>query len=174
MNIIPNHLKACRLEEMAQTLPRTCADDHNDRYSAGKGEIEMSTFTPGPWEFDDDFDADDDCRYRVVEPKSGLHFVLATTYISGADDIANGGSAEANARLMADAPAMLDALEKAVDHIERNKCQHEDTYRGGAIWEICRECGAKWADDDGGKPEFKWPEYVEQARALIAKHRGGK
>lgn len=28
--------------------------------------------------------------------------------------------------------------------------------------------GAKWADDEGGKPEFKWPKVVERAHAMLA------
>ena len=61
----------------------------------------------------------------------------------------------------------LELLKKLVSEIERNTCEHEETYRGGVIWEICSFCDAKWADDRGGKPEFKWPECVEQARDLI-------
>ena len=52
--------------------------------------------------------------------------------------------------------------------IERQTCAHEETHRGGFLWEICDACGAKWADDEGGKPEFKWPEVVEKARAMLA------
>ena len=52
-------------------------------------------------------------------------------------------------------------------HIEGITCTHESTHRGGAIWEICDDCGDKWADDRGGKPAFKWPECVEKARALL-------
>lgn len=51
--------------------------------------------------------------------------------------------------------------------IERQTCAHEETHRGGFLWEICDSCGAKWADDEGGKPEFKWPKVVEKARAMI-------
>ena len=49
-----------------------------------------------------------------------------------------------------------------------NICSHDETYRGGAIWEICRQCGEKWADDEGGKPEFKWPEWVLRTEKAIA------
>ena len=68
-------------------------------------------------------------------------------------------------------PAMVtDAalIRELVDHIERNTCTHEGTHRGGAIWEVCDSCGARWADDEGGKPEFKWPAVVEKARAILA------
>lgn len=60
-----------------------------------------------------------------------------------------------------------DLMRDLVNHIDRNTCTHEETYRGGAIWEICRHCGAKWADDEGGKPEFSDPVYVEAARAML-------
>ena len=52
--------------------------------------------------------------------------------------------------------------------IERQTCTHEETHRGGFVWEICDSCGAKWADDEGGKPEFKWPKVVERAHAMLA------
>lgn len=59
-------------------------------------------------------------------------------------------------------------LGELVRHIERNTCEHTETHRGGAIWEICDSCGMQWADDRGGKPEFKWPECIEKARDLLA------
>lgn len=55
-----------------------------------------------------------------------------------------------------------------VREIERNTCAHEDTHRGGAIWEICNACGEKWADDRGGRPEFQWPDCVERAREWLS------
>lgn len=55
-----------------------------------------------------------------------------------------------------------------VEHIELNTCTHEETHRGGAIWEVCDSCGARWADDEGGRPTFKWPPIVEKARAELA------
>ena len=58
-------------------------------------------------------------------------------------------------------------LEGLVAHIEGITCTHDNTHRGGAIWEICDDCGDKWADDRGGKPAFKWPECVEKAYALL-------
>lgn len=50
---------------------------------------------------------------------------------------------------------------------ERQICTHEETHRGGAIWEICDMCGAKWADDEGGKPEFSWPSEILGARKAL-------
>ncbi len=64
----------------------------------------------------------------------------------------------------------LDLLHDLVSEVERKTCCHEETHRGGAIWEICDSCGAKWADDEGGKPEFAWPESVDKARAFLATH----
>lgn len=55
-------------------------------------------------------------------------------------------------------PALLPALDHAI--------------RGGSIWEICDHCGAKWADDVGGKPMFYEPADVIQARVAIAKAEG--
>lgn len=60
-----------------------------------------------------------------------------------------------------------DMNRKLIAEIERQTCAHEETHRGGFLWEICDSCGAKWADDEGGKPEFKWPKVVEKARAMI-------
>ena len=37
-----NFLAASKLQAAIESLPRTCADDHGDRYSAWNGEIEMS------------------------------------------------------------------------------------------------------------------------------------
>lgn len=42
MNIIPNHLMASRIQAAIECLPRTCEDDHRDRYLAGQGAIEMN------------------------------------------------------------------------------------------------------------------------------------
>lgn len=64
---------------------------------------------------------------------------------------------------------MAEALARALDYIEQQTCPHEETHRGGAIWEICSECGCKWADDRGGKPEFKWPAEYTEGRSLLAK-----
>lgn len=66
-----------------------------------------------------------------------------------------------------DVTVLVEALEDLVSEIESVTCTHDNTHRGGAIWEICEECGCEWADDEGGKPEFSWPESVEKAQALI-------
>ena len=70
---------------------------------------------------------------------------------------------------------LLEALKHLLTYAEQQICMHEETHRGGAIWEICDMCGAEWADDRGGKPEFQWPAEVEAARAAIAAaQEGGK
>lgn len=60
------------------------------------------------------------------------------------------------------------ALAALLARDEANTCRHEDTYRGGALWEICRQCGAKWADDEGGRPAWQDPPEWEAARAVLA------
>jgi hypothetical protein len=47
----------------------------------------------------------------------------------------------------------LQHLKKVLTHAEQNTCLHEETHRGGVLWEICDSCGMKWADDKGGKPK---------------------
>ena len=42
---------------------------------------------------------------------------------------------------------------------------------GGVLWEICG-CGAMWADDKGGKPEWKDPVEWVSARAALSKAKG--
>ena len=64
--------------------------------------------------------------------------------------------------------AVMEVIAGLVYEVERNVCTHEETHRGGFLWEICDMCGARWADDMGGKPEFKWPEIVEKARDRLA------
>lgn len=56
-------------------------------------------------------------------------------------------------------------------HIEKNTCFHLNTHRGGVLWEICDDCGAQWADDEGGKPKFKAPDCVKKAKAYFKKHK---
>jgi len=65
----------------------------------------------------------------------------------------------------------LDALVAVLTRDERNTCQHESTHRGGTIWEICDDCGAKWADDMGGRPKWKDPSEWGAANAVIAELR---
>lgn len=82
--------------------------------------------------------------------------------------------------IIADMQEEIDALRKSnknliksLDSVLRiatlNICSHDETHRGGFIWEICDQCGASWADDKGGKPEFAYPKEIEKAYSLIAK-----
>jgi len=69
--------------------------------------------------------------------------------------------------LVAENERFREALRALLKYAEFNICQHENTHRGGAIWEICSDCGAKWADDEGGKPIFVEPEEITKARAAL-------
>jgi len=62
---------------------------------------------------------------------------------------------------------IISVLKKLRDEVEIRICTHEDTYRGGVIWEICSQCGDKWADDEGGRPENKLPSILDDADNLI-------
>ena len=44
--------------------------------------------------------------------------------------------------------ALFCALRDVTDLADRNTCRHEETHRGGVLWEICDMCGAKWAKPD--------------------------
>jgi len=69
--------------------------------------------------------------------------------------------------LRAENARLREALKNLLDRDERYTCQHEETHRGGFLWEICDCCGAKWADDMGGKTEWKDPpEWVAAHAAL--------
>lgn len=63
---------------------------------------------------------------------------------------------------------LMDALTQLLCWAEKQVCTHEETHRGGAIWEICDSCGAKWADDEGGRPAFAWPKAISEARAVLS------
>jgi hypothetical protein len=69
--------------------------------------------------------------------------------------------------LLDECEKLREALKRLLDRDERNTCQHEDTHRGGFLWEICDSCGAKWADDEGGKPQWRDPPEWIEARAAL-------
>jgi hypothetical protein len=69
--------------------------------------------------------------------------------------------------LKAENARMRKSLKGLLDYSERNTCQHEETHRGGFLWEICDVCGDKWADDMGGKTEWKDPPEWVAARAAL-------
>lgn len=60
-------------------------------------------------------------------------------------------------------------LMSVLEYAECETCLHEDTHRGGAIWEICDSCGFKWADDEGGKPNnaHNYPKVLTDARDFL-------
>ena len=62
---------------------------------------------------------------------------------------------------------LREALKGLLDYSERYTCKHEETHRGGFLWEICDVCGDKWADDMGGKTEWKDPPEWVAARAAL-------
>jgi hypothetical protein len=64
---------------------------------------------------------------------------------------------------------LLAALKSLASFTDGNICRHETTHRGGIIWEICDGCGARWADDRGGKSDACNPASLTAALAIIAK-----
>lgn len=62
-----------------------------------------------------------------------------------------------------------DSLNQMLCQRENDTCQHEETSRGGTIWEICNQCGCKWADDEGGRPEYKTPKDITQGYETLTK-----
>lgn len=92
---------------------------------------------------------------------------LECGYQDGHDEICQFHASNRNQQQSAHVSVPRKLLEELVAHIEDSTCTHDSTHRGGAIWEICDDCGDKWADDRGGKPAFKWPGCVEMARALL-------
>ena len=60
-------------------------------------------------------------------------------------------------------------FESLLIYAEQQVCLHEETHRGGVIWEICDSCGAKWADDEGGKPAdaHDFPKPLRDARDFL-------
>jgi hypothetical protein len=64
---------------------------------------------------------------------------------------------------------IVTVLRAVTDYAAQNTCLHEETYRGGSIWEICSMCGAKWADDEGGKPQdaHELPKCIVDAYELL-------
>jgi Lar family restriction alleviation protein len=62
---------------------------------------------------------------------------------------------------------VTEALRALIDHFDRDTCAHENTHRGGTLWTICGDCGAKWADDEGGFTPYCDPPAVASARAAL-------
>lgn len=63
--------------------------------------------------------------------------------------------------------SMGETIKDLCREVERNTCSHEETHRGGVLWEICDQCGAKWADDEGGKPDYVEPKSITKATEVL-------
>ena len=72
-------------------------------------------------------------------------------------------------KLHVECDALRAALQALLARDKQQTCQHETTFRGGVIWEICEDCGARWADDEGGKPKWTDPPEWIAARAALNK-----
>lgn len=59
------------------------------------------------------------------------------------------------------------ALEKALRIAQRHICRHDELTRGGAIWTICKQCNARWADDRGGFKEDPDLEALERLNEVL-------
>lgn len=64
---------------------------------------------------------------------------------------------------------LLCVFRALTDYAVRNCCLHESTHRGGILWEICDNCGAKWADDEGGMPPEarEHPKEIQEALDIL-------
>lgn len=67
--------------------------------------------------------------------------------------------------------SVMARIKRGLDFGWAQTCMHEETHRGGAIWEICDLCGAKWADDKGGKPAYEHPPELDDAENALAELR---
>ena len=118
----------------------------------------MSAATPGPWHY----------MKGSKGVFAGQKAICTMHGPRGAED----ATRDANTNLVAAAPELLAALDLLLSRNMAETCQHTETHRGGAIWEICDRCGMKWADDMGGKPEWRNPVEWDQAQAAIDKATG--
>ena len=85
-------------------------------------------------------------------------------------DVEHHGDTDRHEKSAQDLNELLRALRNVTDLADRNICRHEETHRGGVLWEICDMCGAKWADDDGGRPDFVEPQAITKAYELLNRH----
>jgi hypothetical protein len=76
----------------------------------------MSKHTPGPWATDE---ADHDAPYQDIKIKAGKHRTVCTVWIDDAPVRDFNAEQAANARLIAAAPDLLEALTKLLDMHER-------------------------------------------------------
>lgn len=144
------------IQAAIECLPATCAEDHSDRYSAGKGEIEMSSDT-GKWQL-----AGEDKTFIYALGPGGTNTFFCHVQSAGPER-ASKAEKEAIAALMAGAPAMLDALKSLLDSIPSLTC------------ESFHHAKKDQHDHDDECPPFeRYLAEAIKARALIAKHRGVK
>jgi hypothetical protein len=62
---------------------------------------------------------------------------------------------------------LVKALESLLKNPNLYPCEHVSTHRGGSIWSICDDCGAKFADDRGGVPKpHTYPSITQAEKAL--------
>lgn len=99
----------------------------------------MSTHTPGPWTTDE---ADHDMPHQDIRIKASKHHTVCTVWIDDAPVRDFNAEQTANARLLAAAPDMLEALQGLLN-------------RPGPIYNLVED-------------ERHWPQIAE-ARAAIAK-----
>lgn len=64
---------------------------------------------------------------------------------------------------------LASALASAVNYAGSQMCLHDETHRAGAIWNVCDQCGAKWADDEL-KPLPKQPPWFPMATYALAEY----
>ena len=69
---------------------------------------------------------------------------------------------------------LAEALREFALYADADICRHESTSRGGVLWEICNDCGMRWADDRGGKPEFELPSPIVEAQEALAAYEASK
>ena len=98
---------------------------------------------------------------------NGIFWVRSKDFDMRWEAATPGESCDEIKRLRAENARLREALKNLLDRDERYTCQHKETHRGGFLWEICDCCGAKWADDMGGKTEWKDPPEWVAARAAL-------
>lgn len=112
----------------------------------------MSGFTPGPWYFSES-DEFGDTRFYVAQKEGAPytpHYSDVATLIAETVSSEMVSIQRANAALISDAPALLDALEECVARWDKKAVLYKDM----------------------NAEKLVEPKHIAQSRALIAKHRG--
>lgn len=116
----------------------------------------MSKFTPGPWSAK----VDETATIRDAQDNQiGIMTHLKTKFGGRRDS----DEVAANTRLAADAPALLEALKSLLNSIPSLTCESFHHARKD-----------RHSHDDECPPFERYLAEAIKARALIAKHRGGK